>query len=58
LGKIKTIKPKDFESAFLGKAPSMHTAPEYWQQVRDNLIAKFPLQQNGLTDLFKAYNVN
>jgi hypothetical protein len=58
MGKINTIKPKDFESIFLGKAPSPNTAPEYWQQTRDNLVSKFSLQQMALIDLFKAYNVN
>jgi hypothetical protein len=55
---VSGIKPKDFESAFLGKAPSVITAPEYWQDTKANLMAKFPLQQLALIDLFKAYNVN
>jgi hypothetical protein len=58
MGKVNTIKPKDFEKAFAGKAPSIVTAPELWQHTRDNLIAAFPLQQLALAELFKAYKVN
>jgi hypothetical protein len=58
MGKIATLKPKDFEGAFVGKAPSAILAPELWRDTKDNLIVKFPLQQFTLMDLFKAYNVN
>jgi hypothetical protein len=55
---VSGIKPKDFEKAFTGKAPSVVTAPELWQHTRDNLVVKFPLQQTDLVQLFVAYNVN
>jgi hypothetical protein len=58
LDAVSGIKPKDFEGAFVGKAPSVTLAPELWWDTRDNLIVKFPLQQMTLIDLFRAYNVN
>jgi hypothetical protein len=50
-------KVKDFEGAFVGKAPSVVTAPELWKDTRDNLILQLPLQTTDIKDLFKAYNV-
>lgn len=55
---VSGIKPKDYEKAFTGKAPSVIPAPELWRDTRDNLIAAFPLQQLDLVRLFTAYNVN
>jgi hypothetical protein len=55
---VNGIKPKDFEKAFTGKAPSAVPAPELWKDTRGNLIETFPLQQANLMQLFVAYNVN
>jgi hypothetical protein len=50
-------KVKDFEGAFVGKAPSVVTAPELWKDTRDNLMLQFPSQSFDILNLFNAYNV-
>jgi hypothetical protein len=55
---VSGVKPKDYEKAFTGKAPSIVTAPELWQHTRDNFIVAFQAQQIQIMSLFSAYNVN
>jgi hypothetical protein len=55
---VSGIKPKDFEKAFTGKAPSVVIAPELWRDSRDNLMTAFLLQQVEISQLFSAYKVN
>jgi hypothetical protein len=52
------VKPKDYEKAFTGKAPSVVIAPELWRDSRDNLMTAFLLQQAEISQLFSAYKVN